>query len=381
MTEKRQKILYIITKSNWGGAQRYVFDLATNLPKEKYEVAVALGGEGTLKTKLEQNGIAVISVANLARDINLRAEVSVFFELLSLLRSNHYDIVHLNSSKIGGLGALAARLARVPRIVFTAHGWAFKESRHVITRGVVTFISWLTVFLSHQTIVVSQDDQKKATGFPFVQKKITLVHNGVTPTSLAPRVEARAALLGNHAPHLLDNSVLWLGTISELHRNKGLAYLIEALANLPTTNYSLLTIIVGEGEERPRLEALIKEKNLTEKIFLVGHKENAASLLVAFDIFTLTSEKEGLPYAILEAGLAGLPVVATNVGGIPEIIRDMESGIVVRAKDMKEIADALRYLLAHPDKRAGFGTGLKQTVQKDFSLPAMLSATLKLYQC
>ena len=140
--EEKLKILFIITKSNFGGAQRYVYDIATHLPKDKFEATVALGGSGVLKDKLEATGIRTIALPDLERDISVVKEWRAFVNIFKAIKETEPDIVHLNSSKAGALGALAARLYNLflklskrdlqlgIKIIFTAHGWAFKEKRN-----------------------------------------------------------------------------------------------------------------------------------------------------------------------------------------------------------------------------------------------------------
>src|SRR3989344_3387314 len=137
MQKKKGKILYIITKSNWGGAQRYVFDLATRLPKEDFEIAVAHGGNGLLAEKLCTARIRTIKVKKFERNVKLFKDIAVFFELLSLLRRERPDIVHLNSSKAGGIGALSARFTGIKNIIFTSHGLVFDEDRPFPVRGLL----------------------------------------------------------------------------------------------------------------------------------------------------------------------------------------------------------------------------------------------------
>ena len=139
-------------------------------------------------------------------------------------------------------------------------------------------------------------------------------------------------------------------------------------------------VIIGEGEERTALQNLIQEMHLENEVFLIGKREGASSLLRAFDIFILPSIKEGLPYVILEAGVAELPVVASAVGGIPEIIQDMKSGILVKSKHEDEIALALEFLITNPQKRAEFGERLKEYVAENFSLEKMTTETGRLYE-
>ncbi|MEK7150219.1 MAG: glycosyltransferase, partial [Patescibacteria group bacterium] len=132
-------------------------------------------------------------------------------------------------------------------------------------------------------------------------------------------------------------------------------------------------------EERKNLEEIIKRNEVENSVFLVGNVENASSYIKALDIFTLTSITEALPYAILEAGKAGVPIIASNVGGISEIIDDMKSGILLQPKKPKEISDAIEYYLNHPDKKEIFSTLLKEKIDKEFSLDKMISETIKVY--
>ena len=390
--KEKKKILYIITKSNFGGAQRYVYDLAVNLPKKDFEIAVAMGGDGALKDKLEDAGIKTIMIDRLGRDVNIFDDAVVFFNLFKLLREEKLDIVHLNSSKIGGLGALAARFARVPRIVFTAHGWAFNEARNDLQKMAIKLLSWLTVFLCHSVITVSEHDGRQGRKMPFVSKKIIVVHNGISEINFKNKEESRNDLLGNLTSGL-NKETIWLGTIGELHKNKGAEYAIQALVRLTkdrslqdckdrsfTGFFNFILVIIGEGEERENLENLIKKEKLEKNIFLVGYKENAPSLLKAFDVFLLPSVKEGLPYVLLEAGVASLPSIASATGGIPEIIDDMESGILIKPKNSKEIAKAITYFEENKAKMKEFGQELHKKITKVFSTNQMLEKTMKIYR-
>lgn len=378
--DKKLKILYVITKSNWGGAQRYVFDLATSLPKTKFDVVVALGGTGELGQKLIEVGIRVVQIQRLRRDIGVIDDIATFFELIKIFIREKPAIIHLNSSKAGGLGGLAGRITGVRKIVFTAHGWAFNEERNVVSKFLIRCASWLTVTLSHTTIAVSDYDRNQAERMLFLKHKIVRIHNGVRKIKFPAKNTAREALLLERAASL--GKTLWIGTIAELHNNKGLSYAIKAVKKLKekTGIEKFVYVIIGEGEERGALEKLIKETNLRNEIFLVGKKEEASSLLHAFDIFILPSIKEGLPYVILEAGVAKLPVIASAVGGIPEIIQDMKSGILVKPKHGDEIALALEFLLANPQKRTEFGEKLKEYVANNFSLEKMTDEVSRFYE-
>ena len=154
-THVKKRLLFLITKSNWGGAQRYVYDIATDLPSDHFQVTVAFGGHGMLADRLEQAGVRTVALPYSERDISLWREIALGFSLWSLFRRERPDIAHLNSSKIGGTGALAARLAGIPKIVFTAHGWAFEEDRSLVSKKIRYFLSWFTSLLATDVIVIT----------------------------------------------------------------------------------------------------------------------------------------------------------------------------------------------------------------------------------
>ncbi len=307
----KKKILFVITKSNWGGAQRYVYDLATHLPKE-YEPVVAGGGGGLLFKKLKEHGIRTISIPGLERDISFVKEWPVLFFLIQLFKKEKPDIVHLNSSKIGGEGALTARIAGVSRIIFTAHGWAFNESVNPLSKSFRWIASYVTALFAHRVIAVSEYDKKHS---PIPSKTIR-IYNGIDVNfSLGS---------GDIIRNSFPKGAHITGTIGELTKNKNQIALIEQAKNNPT----MYVAIVGDGEDHDFLTKKIEEYGLTDRVKLFGFMP-AHEVLRGFDVFSLPSLKEGLPYVLLEAKAAGLPVVASRVGGVGEILD---------AKDMNEFS-------------------------------------------
>ncbi len=385
--ETKKKILYVITKSNFGGAQRYVYDLATSLSKEQFEVAVILGGEGLLKENLNSKGIRVIALPYFGRDILVWNDIKTFFSLFTILRKEQPDVVHLNSSKAGGIGALATRLYNLSKVkgqrskvIFTAHGWAFNEIRPLWQKIIIYFFSWLTILLSHTTIAVSQKTKKQISFLPFISKKIVHIQNGIaTAFPKNTKEEARAALISKRVLPPPHPDARWIGSVAELHTIKGLRYAIEAIGMLVKENYNIRYIIIGEGEERKNLEYLIKKEKLEPYVFLAGALYPATSYLSAFDVLLMPSVSEALPYTLLEAGRAELPVVASAVGGIPEIIAHKKTGMLVPPKDSRAIADATRELLEKPGTSAQYGKALSEKLKEEFSLAEAVKKTTRLY--
>lgn len=372
------RIIYAITKPTWGGAQAYVAALAEAATKRGHTVSLITGSDTrntpTLLTdRLGAVGIPSISIPSLGRDIGLAADWRAARELIRTLRTDRPDVLHLNSSKIGLLGALAGRIVGVPRIVFTAHGWPHRESRFFIWKAAAWVGSWKTVLLSHRTIAVSDRDYRSAPSL-FLKKKLVRIHNGLGSFDLLPRNEARATL-ATLAPNL-SNFSTWLLMNAELHRNKGIDIAIRALAKL---NQNTALIVCGEGEERKRLETLAQECGVSDRVFLLGFIENARKHLRAADLYLMPSRKEGLPIALLEAGEASLPVVAARTGGIPEVVQDGVTGILVPVADQDALAEALTSLLSDPVRSAALGEALYERVSKDFSEANMLDATFAEY--
>ncbi|MDO8500030.1 MAG: glycosyltransferase family 4 protein [bacterium] len=376
----KKKILYVITKSNWGGAQRYVFDLATNLPKERFDVAVAAGGNDELIQKLNKSGIRTISLPHLQKNINTPKELLSFYSLFKIFIKERPDIVHLNSSKIGGLGAIAARFAGVPKIIFTAHGWAFHENRPWWQQMVIIFLSWIAALFQDKIIHLSKKDIASTLKCHIANpQKILYIPLGIIPPVFLEKKQAREILF-QKIRRVIDPSAILIGTIAELTKNKGLAYLVDAINKLQTTSYKLQAIIIGEGEEKENLQKQINSLGLQNLVHLAGFIPNAAEYLRALDIFVLPSVKEGLPYTILEAMNAELPIIATSVGGISDIIETQKNGIIVRPQNIAELALSITELIKNPDLRLNLGENAHKEVLEKSTLEKMLAKTQEIYE-
>ncbi len=371
------KILYIITKSNWGGAQRHVFDLATYFKDKGHDVVVALGGEGILNDRLIERGVRTLSIKSMKRDVGIIEDSASFGAISRIIHGEKPDIIHLHSSKAGGLGALAGRLLRVKKIIYTIHGSAMNEDRPWYQKISIAFFTWMTMLLSTHVITISEKELGQSQMFPLVSKKLRMVYLGITPPKFLSEKDARA-FMQSKTTETIDKKVV-IGIIAELHTNKGLIYAINALEKVLMRFPDTFLYIIGEGEQRSYLESLIKEKKLEHRIILVGYVDNASQYLKGFNIFLLSSVKEGLPYTLIEAGYASLPVVATTVGGIAEIIEDMKSGILVQSKKSTEIAHAIEFFLEHKPVQKEYGKALRTKVSDIFTIGRMLTATENIY--
>lgn len=390
----KKKVLYVITKSVWGGAQRYVFDLATNLPKEKFEAVVVTGGEDTLVEKLRKADIRTIPLENLQKKtgtfsvlfdlVNLR----LLWHLIKIFKIERPDVIHLNSSKAGGIGALAACilkrlnvLAFKPLVVFTVHGWPHKENRSILAKFFIWLLSWLSSLFQDKIILINTADFETAKKF-IPRRKLVLIHNGIQEIDFLTRKESRR-FFAKKFGRPLDEKTIVIGTIAALTdtKNKGLPFLINAFCRLnaedPAERY-ILSIMGGEdGYEK--LQKEIKSMGLEKIILFLGYVPDASRYLKGLDIFVLPSLKEGLPYAIMEAMLAGLPIVASRVGGIPDLIEHKKNGYLVEPKNAVLLSEAIKELLKDRKTRFALGKTAAEKIKRSFTFQEMIEKTSALY--
>lgn len=378
----KKKILYILTKSNWGGAQRYVFDLITSIPDEEFEKHILFGKSGEasgldarIKEISKTRNISFSYLPHFQRDIDLLKEARSVLFLYRFLKRERPDIVHLNSSKAGGLGALAARCAGVPTIIFTAHGWPWKEThRPLWWRAVALIGSYLTALLAHHVVTLHERDLHDFDAWPLAKAKIVKIYNGVRDAAGYTKDEARGELAKKYG---VPDNVPIIGTVGELHANKGYSYLLEAFAALPKR---VSLVIIGSGEEQKALEAQARSLRIRKRVFFTGFLPGP-DYMRAFDLFVLPSVKEGFPFVILEAGARGIPVIATAVGGVPEVVRTGDTGLLVSPKEPEELAQAMRLLLEDPEVAARYASALAQKIRQEFRFEAeTLPKTLALYR-
>lgn len=384
------KILYGVTKSNFGGAQRYVFELAEYAKSCGHEVFVTCGGNGVLVDKLHEINIPVFPLDSVQRDIAILKEVKTLWKLYNLVRKLKPDVIHLNSPKLGGLGAVVARLAGIKKIVYTNHGWPFKEHRPLWQIALIRFFSFLTILFNRRIIVLSQKELEMVKHWPIIsftaKHKIVVIPNGVKDFSPVDKKIALQSLLGTEgAEEIQKKSPVIFGNISELHQNKGYIYALQGIHTYLTTlrkpeDPLIHFIIVSRGEEEEKLKSIVRNLDISEHVTFTGYIQDARKYLNAFDVFMMTSIKEGLPFALLEAGFVGIPVITTDVGGIPEIIIDQKNGILIPIKDQYAIAKTIRFAIDHQDTMHQYAKVLKNEIHDTFNFNAIAPQILKLYR-
>lgn len=377
------KILYIITKQDVGGAQKYVYDLAENIDQEKFETSVLTGGKG---------GIRFLSNAFRPYILFLNDWLALM-ELFFIFKKEKPDVVHLNSSKAGVIGALAAWLIKLTtnnqqlKTIFTAHGWVFNPDNDLSwpLRKFYILLHKFAARFQDRIINVSEYDRKLAIRHKIAPpEKLVTVRNGldIKRALFLNKTAARKKLtkmIDCRAPTQVearnDMSDAWIGSIGRLVKEKNYETFVRSAVLIKDPNIKFF--IIGDGYEKKKLRALINNLNLQDKFFIIGNLAPAAPYLKAFDIFVLSSIKEGLPYTLLEAMTVGLPIIATRVGGMTEIIDGR--GIVILPREPEELARAINHLIQNPAEAEKMSQAACQFAKDNLDLRKMISETEKIY--
>jgi glycosyltransferase involved in cell wall biosynthesis len=350
----RSRVLLLVTLGETGGAQTYVAALAKALARE-YDVVVAAHGEGFLAGAVPR----YVSLRHLRRPLHPLHDALALVELYRLFRRERPLVVHANSSKAGVLGRLAALIARVPVRFFTVHGWAFTAHSGLASKAYL-WADRLMSPLTTTTICVAHGERDAGLRARTCRADRTVViHNGV-PLDV-PRRGAHSA-------------PVTLLSVGRLRAPKDFATLVRAMAGLEAR-----LRIAGDGPDRPALEAEIDRLGLTN-VELLGTRQDVPELLARSDVFVLASHSEGLPMSVLEAMAAGLPVVASAVGGVPELVVDGETGVLVPPGASAALASALSRLVADPGLRDRLGAAGRQRAEHEFSLERFEREHLELYR-
>lgn len=381
------KILYLITQSELGGAQSYVLDLASSLNK-RHEIIVAFGEQGnngSLAKKLAQSKINCHSLPHLIRAISPVSDTLAIIEIIKLIKRVQPDIVHLNSSKISILGSLSALACRLlnpkkqTKYIYTVHGWVFNEPLPLWKKLFYKYAEKYSSFVKTKLICVSDYDREFAIKNHIAPlEKLLTIHNGRELIDFLPRPEVRAKLQEIFPNKKISSDEIIIGTIANFYKTKGYEYFLSAISRLIIEGVKLKVVAIGDGPERRNIEKMIKAYRL-EDCFLLTGRLDGAKLLKAFDIYVCSSVKEGLSYTIIEAMQAELPIIATKVGGNPELITNGLSGQIVESKDAEALANEINNLLRDPDLGKTLGRNARNKAIKDFDLERMIEMTEKVY--
>lgn len=359
------RIAYVITRADEvGGAHIHVRDLACWMLAQGHEVRVFVGGSGPYTDLLVTANVPYFSLNRLRRSISFWQDWLALAELADALEGYNPDLVSLHSAKAGLVGRIACRKLPLP-VIFTAHGWSFAEGVPRLSRFIYRLLERWAAGMADRIITVCEADRQfalqQSVGKP---NQIVAVNNGM------PLIDAN--LIADPV-HEIPRVVM----VARFEKQKDHFTLITALSGLQDIDWRL--DLVGAGLLCADVLALVERHQLVKRVAFLGRREDVARVLAASDIFVLTSFWEGFPRSILEAMRAALPVIASDVAGVPEAVVNGENGYLVVPGDVEQLRDRLRRLLADSDLRKSMGNNGRRRFKKYFTFDAMAKKTLAVY--
>ena len=359
---RRPRVLYLITRAERGGAQMHLLDLALGM-REQFDLEVATGEEGFLTAACREHGIPVHVLPHLEREIKPLEDLRALHEIRRLMRRIEPDLVHAHTFKAGFLGRFVAQHLKIPAI-YTVHMWPFGHAVPPSWRLVAPVCERWAARWCDKIISVSELGARDAVQFGITEpSRVTSILNGI------PDHHERASL--DHGKGL---SCTMVARFTEF---KDHGVLLRAFARLPR---ELRLKLVGDGDTLPAARRLAEGLGIRDRVEFMGSRGDVPDILAETDVFVLASKTETLPISILEAMRAGLPVVASDVGGVSEEVVDGETGLLVAPGSVEELSTALGSLLADKKMRIAMGRAGRRRFERLFRADQMIERTEAVYR-
>ena len=371
----RLRVLHIVGDSRYGGVVRILLGLARVSKAAGWQVDV-LSTNPAVQEALRRHSLGVVDLDVIRREVRPLRDLKGLFRLRNFLRRERYDIVHTHTSKGGFVGRLAARLAGVPIIVHTMHGFAIHEQSPAWARTAYAALERLASRWCDRIISVSEFHRRWALDLNLCpQSQIQAIPNGITPDAPAARldpIELRRKLG-------VGEGDMFLLSPTRLAWDKGIQYLIDAAALLPRGGRRYRLVIAGDGPSRARLEQMACTRGVSDRITFLGFREDVADLLAAADVVVLPSLREGLSISLLEAMAAGKPIIASSIGSNRDVASQAEVALLIPPADAAALADAMRFAAHDPQRMAALGAGARLLFEANYTEDRMLNAYRQMY--
>lgn len=367
MNSAKKRVVLAITLAEPGGAQTFVLGFAQWLMRNGYEVTVLAGDGDWLHERCKEQRVPIIRLAHMGRAIRPGRDLAAYGEMVDRLRELKPDAIHLNSTKVGVLGSLAAKQVAIRRVVYRIGGWAFLEPLPAMTRRFYRFAERLTATFKDVIICVHPGDVDIATRERIrPREKIIAVPNGIDLQAFDAHLRSRQDVRRVYG---LDDATFVFGTIAGLYKTKNISAYLDACAIVHREAPDTRFLVIGDGPERKELETKRRSLRLDDVVLMPGSAAFAPTLLNGFDAFVLPSAKEGMPWSLLEAMAAALPCIATDVGANRWML-EPDAGFIVPSDDPKALADAMRTVLKNREDAERRGSRAREAVRQRFPLEA-----------
>ncbi|MCP4252713.1 MAG: glycosyltransferase [Candidatus Scalindua sp.] len=364
--KRKINVVHLVEELTIGGLEKILTTIVLNLSKEKFCISVwCLREGGFFANKLVKEGIDV-KILHISTSRN---PLSIY-KLYKLLKYHKFDIIHTHAYSAGTVGRVSAFLAGIPVII------SHNQNVYGHYNKYYNFVEWLLSYITDKIICVSDKVMKFTKETQGIDtKRLITIYNGIEKFCSVSEKETSDLRKKFNIP--LNSSVV--GTIAQFSEKKGLEYLLRSASVLLKDRRDVNFFLVGDGTIKSKLEQLCTDLKIENNVIFVGERSDIPGMLSLIDIFVLPSITEGLPLALLEAMSCGKPVIATSVGGVPEIVKNGINGILVRPKDSEALCGAMREMLSDVGMRDRMGREGQIICEKGFSSRAMVNQIENLY--
>jgi len=383
-----KKVVHIITRLDQGGSARETLQTVLGHNRGRFRVSLAFGPPETataddaalLKAALQQlgqAGVSVFQVPQLVREINPVLDAWATVALWRLLRGVRPDVVHTHTSKAGAVGRLAAWLARIPVVIHTPHGHLFYGYYGRFLSTLLCFAERLLARLTDRIVTLTDRGAQEHVQYKIASpQKFVTIHGG---NSLAQFRSMRVNATVKRKELELPPEGPIIGTVGRLVPIKGHSWLLRAVLRVLAEFPQACVVLIGDGPLLGELQELASELGISPHVVFLGTRHDIPECLASLDLFVLPSLNEGMGRALVEAMAVGCPVVATRVGGIPDIVADGTTGLLVPPRDERALAEAILTLLRDRSRRAAYGEAARRHVDGRFDVETMVRNVERLY--
>jgi glycosyltransferase involved in cell wall biosynthesis len=375
----RIKILHVHTLPVVSGSGINTYLTMKGTPDDRFEVALACAPGGRLNDIVREAGMKFHEVRNLVQPLDLRNDITALFKIVRILKREKIDVVHTHNSKAGFLGRLAGRLAGTPVVIHTVHGFAFHDAEFLWRRSLFRVLERMAAPWADHTIFISRPmiDWARAHGI-LREGHYSKIFSGI---DLDAFHRYRQEDLDNLREELgLQRSDRVIGFVSKLWEGKGHETALQAMTQVAASVPEAKLLLVGEGPIEKKLRELTRKLGIERSVIFAGFRTKIAELTSLCEICILPSFFEGMGRVLLEAGACGKPVVASNVGGIPDVVKDRMTGFLVPPGDSSALFGEILRLLSDPDLAREMGEAAKQRINEKFDVRTMVREIVELYE-
>ncbi|MFC1887395.1 glycosyltransferase family 4 protein [Candidatus Cloacimonadota bacterium] len=365
----KKKIVHLQVLPILSGVQRISLSIFKNLDREKFELFLICAEptgdiEPALITETEALGIKVIILKDLKREIGFH-DIRALFKLIKIFREYNFDIIHTHSSKTGFLGRIAGKLSGHRAVIHTVHGIAFHDAESFLNRILYLLLEIFAGFFNDKVVLVNKFYRKKFWFIP--ERKLMTIYNSIDFTELKQK-------------QVRNDNRTRLISIGRLDKQKSPMDLLKVIKTISRERSDITIRFVGDGEYFADMKKYIEDNDLQNSVELMGWRNDIPALLSESDIFISSPIYEAFGLVFCEAGYTGLPVISTEVEGIPEVVIHNKTGILVPPRDEAAMREAILYLAENKDIARSMGIEAKKRIEENFNLTRFIKEYSELYE-